>query len=79
MSANLSKNDVAWQSIFQEEDIIPSIQRDGYFYISSEKINKYREARLMTKFDHQVQLPKIFNRHFAGWPIIVGMNRLLGI
>ena len=60
MSANLSKNDAAWQAIFQEEDIISSIQRDGYFYISSEKINKHREARLMTKFDHQVQLPKIF-------------------
>ena len=73
MSANLSKNDAAWQAIFQEEDIISSIQRDGYFYISSEKINKYREARLMTKFDHQVQLPKIFKEnHLSIQPVSRG-------
>jgi hypothetical protein len=60
MSANPSKNDAAWQALFQEEDVLSTIERDGCFYISSEKINKKREARLMTKFDHQVQLPKLF-------------------
>lgn len=60
MSANLSRNDGAWQALFQEEDVLHTIERDGCFYISSEKINKKREARLMTKFDHQVQLPRLF-------------------
>jgi hypothetical protein len=73
MSVNPSKNDIAWQAIFQEEDIISSIQRDGYFYISSEKINKRREARLMTKFDHHVQLPKIFkDNHLSIQPVSRG-------
>ncbi len=56
----MSKNDNAWQALFQEESILETINKDGCFYITSERINKKREARLMTKFDHQVQLPKLF-------------------
>ena len=63
MSANLSKNDRAWERIFQEEHVLDNIEQDGYFYISSERINKEREARLMAKFDHQFQLPKIFKEN----------------
>lgn len=63
MSANPSKNDIAWQAIFQEESILENIERDGCFYISSEKINKKREARLMTKFDHQFQLSQPFREN----------------
>lgn len=73
MSVNPSKNDIAWQAIFQEEDVLNAIERDGCFYISSEKINKKREARLMTKFDHQVQLPKLFrDNEFSIQPISRG-------
>jgi len=63
MSANLSKNDRAWERIFREENVLDNIEQDGYFYISSERINKEREARLMAKFDHQFQLPKIFKEN----------------
>lgn len=60
MSARKLKNNVSWEILFEEEKIIEHIERDGFFDISSSKINEQREARLMTKFDHAVQLPKIF-------------------
>lgn len=55
-----TKNDLAWKLIFNKYDIINSIKKDGAFKIQSNTINEYRESRLMTKFDHQTQLPKIF-------------------
>lgn len=60
MSAKQSKNDISWKVIFEEENIIKKIKEKGFFEISSSKINEQREARLMTKFDHAVKLPKIF-------------------
>ncbi len=60
MSAKPSRNDSAWQALFEEQKILEAIEREGRFYISSEIINQERESRLMTKFDHQVQLPRLF-------------------
>ncbi|MEL6930864.1 MAG: hypothetical protein AAFO95_19870 [Cyanobacteria bacterium J06600_6] len=60
MSANKSKNDKAWEIIFKEEQILDVIARQGFFEISSTRINQQREARLMTKFDHARELPQIF-------------------
>ena len=60
MSAKQSKNDISWETLFEKENIIEKIKQDGFFEISSSKINEQREARLMTKFDHIVKLPKIF-------------------
>jgi hypothetical protein len=36
------------------------LEQSNYFEISSSQINEFREARLMTKFDHKSQLPKLF-------------------
>lgn len=55
-----SKNDNAWKLIFKEHKIIDKVLLDGHFEINAIEINKHREARLMTKFDHKSQLPKIF-------------------
>lgn len=55
-----SKNDIAWQSIFDKHKIIQRILKDGHFEIKAREINKFREARLMTKFDHKSQLPRLF-------------------
>lgn len=55
-----SKNDLAWTKIFEDFPIIQDIENNGFFNITSEQINCYREARLMTKFDVQRQLPKPF-------------------
>lgn len=63
MTENKSKNDLAWESIFVELEILEKIEQDGFFQISSAQINKHREARLLTKFDHAVQLPKIFQKN----------------
>ena len=63
MSESKSKNDKAWEIIFKEEHILDVIARQGFFEISSTRINQQREARLMTKFDHARELPTIFNNN----------------
>lgn len=55
-----SKNNIAWEKIFLKHKILQSISETGSAVISSNEINEFREARLMTKFDHRSQLPKIF-------------------
>jgi len=55
-----SKNDLAWEKIFEKHKILDKILKDGHIEITATKINEYREARLMTKFDHKSQLPKLF-------------------
>ena len=60
---NDSKNDEAWELIFNKHKIIEKIINHGHFEIKSSDINKFREARLMTKFDYKSQLPKIFSQN----------------
>jgi hypothetical protein len=55
-----SKNDIAWEQLFEKHRILDKVATQGRVSISSVEINKYREARLMTKFDHRSQLPKLF-------------------
>ena len=55
-----SKNDKAWQLIFDKHKVLDRVLKNGYFEITATKINEFREARLMTKFDHKSQLPKLF-------------------
>jgi hypothetical protein len=55
-----SKNDIAWEKIFEKYNIIDNVLDNGHSIISSTNINEFREARLMTKFDHKSQLPKLF-------------------
>ncbi len=56
-----SKNDVAWEKIFTKQQIISKVSINGHMEISAKTINSFgREARLMTKFDHKSQLPKLF-------------------
>jgi hypothetical protein len=59
----MSKNDVAWEALFETHRILDRIEDRGIFEISSASINKLREARLMTKFDHKINLPTIFKQH----------------
>ncbi|WP_225586012.1 type II restriction enzyme [Enterococcus gallinarum] len=55
------KNDEAWEKLFDKYDILNEIDRNEIFSIRSKQINEFREARLMTKFDHSNQLPEIFS------------------
>ena len=52
-----TKNDKAWELLFEKYNIADQIERDGKFEITATKINEYREARLMTKFDNKANLP----------------------
>lgn len=58
-----TKNDIAWNKIFQKFDILGHIQRDSLFVIQASHIAEYREPRLMTKFDSFEGLPSIFKQN----------------
>ena len=58
-----SKNDLAWEAIFERYSLLDELAKNGRVSISSEKINEFRESRLMTKFDHRSQLPDLFGKH----------------
>ena len=53
-------NDNAWEQLFNRYNILSEIQRSGRFIISADQIREFREPRLMTKFDHRINLPTIF-------------------
>lgn len=66
-------NDKSWETIFQELHILDKLADNETVQISSEEINKHREARLMTKIDHRSQLPKIFaDNNLAILPVTRG-------
>lgn len=57
----ISKNNEAWNNLFNKFSIIERINNDGYFEITAEQIKESgREPRLMTKFDSSENLPDIF-------------------
>ena len=53
-------NDDAWERIFERYNILDEVNRREHFRISATQIKEFREPRLMTKFDHAINLPKIF-------------------
>ncbi|HEX8196371.1 MAG TPA: hypothetical protein VF571_09300 [Pyrinomonadaceae bacterium] len=55
-----TKNDVAWETLFSQHNILSEIEQNGIYNISSTTVNTAREARLMAKFDKLSELPKIF-------------------
>ena len=68
-----SLNDVAWQKLFDKYDILNTIESEGFFNISATQIKEFREPRLMAKFDHTNNLPKLFlNNKLAILPITRG-------
>lgn len=72
-SSEVTKNDRAWQQLFAKYNILQEIERNGYFDISSAQINQFREARLMTKFDHRINLPRLFaENNLAVLPVTRG-------
>lgn len=59
----MSKNDRAWEALFERYDILSGIREEGRFLISASQIKEYREPRLMAKFDHRINLPRIFSQN----------------
>lgn len=56
----MGQNDIAWEILFDKYNILNEIKKHGEFIISAKQIKEFREPRLMTKFDHKINLPKIF-------------------
>ncbi|MGD1714257.1 type II restriction enzyme [Dapis sp. BLCC M172] len=56
----MTKNDEAWEKLFERYQILEEVNKNGCFKIEASQINQERESRLMAKFDHIVNLPKIF-------------------
>ena len=56
-------NDSAWESLFDKYNILDVVHNQGEFVISASQIKEFREPRLMTKFDHKVNLPSVFARN----------------
>ena len=56
-------NDDAWEKLFDKYSIRERVERCGEFIISAGQIKEFREPRLMTKFDHRVNLPAIFAKY----------------
>lgn len=55
-----NKANDTWDALFKECGILEEIQKKGYYDITSSQINKYREARLMSKYDYSLSRPEIF-------------------
>lgn len=53
-------NDTEWKKLFDKYNILDVIQKQGEFIISANQIKEFREPRLMTKFDHRINLPTVF-------------------
>lgn len=58
-----SKLDENWEKIFSKHRILEKVNAKGFVNISAKEINEFREARLMTKFDHRSQLPTLFSKN----------------
>lgn len=67
----ISKNNEAWNYLFDKFNIIENINKNGYFEITAVDIKTSgREPRLMTKFDSSENLPDMFkNNELAILPI----------
>jgi hypothetical protein len=58
-----SKNDIAWEVLFDTHSILDRVSTNGFCEISGVSIGKERDPGLMTSFDHRIQLPSIFKQH----------------
>ena len=66
-------NDTAWQKLFEQYRILDVIAEQGRFCNTRSRVKAFREPRLMTKFDHKVNLPAVFaENHLAILPITRG-------
>lgn len=78
VKAQKTKNDVAWERLFEKYNIKEAIDKKGYFIITSAQINEFRQARLMTKFDNKKTLPKLFKDNNLAILPISATNYILG-
>lgn len=63
MAKKKTKTEDAWEKIFDEHRILDNLQKDKIVKVSADDIKKYREPRLMTKFDSDKARPEIFREN----------------
>lgn len=69
----VGKNNISWAAFFRDHEVVKKVNRSGDLIVTAKQINKYREARLMTKFDSFDVLPEIFkNNELSILPISRG-------
>lgn len=56
----VTKNDKAWIKIFEQYKVLEEVNKNDFFEITANQIKEFREPRLMTKFDQEANLPKLF-------------------
>ena len=56
----MSKLDAAWEKLFKKYNIKEEVEEKGFYIITADQIREFREPRLMTKFDHNEDLPILF-------------------
>ena len=73
----IMNNDEAWAILFNRYDIERKIVKDGFFRISADQIREYREPRLMAKFDHAINRPRLFSENnLSILPVSRGMYEI---
>lgn len=55
--------DKTWEALFAKYNILEELKSKGFFVIKADQIKEFREPRLVTKFDHSINLPQIFKHH----------------
>lgn len=56
------KPDFFWANIFYDFNLVEQVEHKGKVVIDADLLRKYREPRLMTKFDTSKSLPSIFQK-----------------
>ncbi|PGT81567.1 translation elongation factor [Bacillus sp. AFS040349] len=56
----MSLTERAWENLFDRYNILQEIERSGFYEIEARTIKTEREPRLMAKFDHYNNLPRLF-------------------
>lgn len=55
-----------WEDIFFDYEILVKLQKNLVYQINADQIRKYKEPRLMTKFDTSESRPRIFKENNLG-------------
>ncbi len=55
-----TKLDLSWKKLFDKYNILEEVEEKGFYIITADQIREFREPRLMTKFDHNEDLPILF-------------------
>ena len=59
----MNLTDKAWEKLFERYNILQEIEKNGFYEIEAKTIKEEREPRLMAKFDHSSNLPKLFKKN----------------